>query len=214
MANTEQAVWKPYPEYPFVEANQFGEIRTKDRTVIGKDGKKYYVKGRILKQKDNGHGYMQVHFKVNSKPIYLYVHRIVAICFILNPNNLPEVNHIDNNPTNNAVSNLEWCSSEYNIEYREKYGISASEFTKVLRKPAIAISLDGFKVLWFESQHEAARKLGVRQGHITEVIKGKSNKTGGCWFCNADENAVEKTRMKFGDKIANEVERLMNEHRN
>lgn len=119
MINTEQAVWKPYPEYPFIKANQFGEIRTVDRVVVSSNGRKYHIKGRILKQKLNPGSYMQVQFRVNGEGVILYVHRIVATCFIPNPNSYPEVNHIDNNRTNNSVDNLEWCTRKYNNDYKK-----------------------------------------------------------------------------------------------
>lgn len=78
----------------------------------------------------------------------------------------------------------------------------------------MAINQENGEVFCFKSQHEAAREVGVDVGHINEVVKGKRNKAGGCWFTYADKNAVEKTREKFGDEIANKVEKLMNEHRN
>ena len=278
MKNTEhQAVWRPYPDYPFVEANQFGEIRTKDRAVIGKDGKKYHIKGRVLKQQQNKDGYMYVHLQVNGKQIFLFVHRIVLACFRANPGNLSEVNHIDCDPTNNRLDNLEWCTHEYNITYREKYGIacnhpvfavdlrtskvyyfkshseaarqlgvSVSSVNDVLKgrrnmtggywftedkneitkeklqkiksnmwcRYLLAINLETRKVLYFESQHEASRQLGIPVGTINKVVKGKQNKTRNYYFTNADENAVEKTRAKFGDEIANKVEELMKEYSN
>lgn len=214
MINTgQQTIWKQYPKIPFVEANQFGEIRIVDRVVTYKNGAKHLYKGRVLRQYFNKNGYMYVTFSVNNKTINLIVHRVVATCFIPNPDNLPEVNHIDNDRTNNFVDNLEWCTSQYNTDYREKYGVSAKEFSKVLRKPLIAIDLNGFKILWFESQHEAARQLGVNRGNIGSVIKGRHYKTaGGYWFCNADSTAVEKTRNKFGDEVAEKVKKLMSEH--
>ena len=78
----------------------------------------------------------------------------------------------------------------------------------------IAINLDTFEVFWFESQKEAACQIGINHSHITQVIKGERHKAGGYWFTRADENAVEKTRAKFGDEIASEVEKLMGEHLN
>ena len=119
MTNTEnqKVIWRSYPEYPFIEVNQLGEIRTIDRTVTRKNGRKCSVKGRVLKQSDNGHGYMRVVFSVNKKTVTLYVHRAVATCFLPNPDNLPQINHIDCNPKNNSVSNLEWCTPQYNIAY-------------------------------------------------------------------------------------------------
>lgn len=198
----EEVVWKIYPDYPFLQANQFGEIRTKDRIVTRSDGRKQFVKGRILKQQLNPRGYMYVHFSVNGKGVNLRVHRIVATCFIPNPNNYPEVNHIDCDRTNNAVSNLEWCSSEYNAIHREKYGIA-------LNHHVVAINLETLDVYWFESQSYAARQLGVIRQSIYKVANGKMNKTGGYWFCYADNNAIEKTRVKFGDEIAKEVEKIL-----
>lgn len=209
MINTEQPIWKPYPDYPFVEANQFGEIRTKDRIATDRNGRKLHIKGRVLKQQRSKDGYMRVWLSVNGKKVSLSVHRIVASCFIPNPLGLPEINHIDNDPTNNAISNLEWCTHEYNMAYKEKYGVSAAE---VEGRPVIAINPETSEAFWFESQHEAERQLGVDQGNITRVVNGKYNQTGGYWFCNADKNAIDRTRAKFGDAIANKVEKLMSEN--
>lgn len=199
-------IWKTYPEYPFLQANQFGEIRTKDRYVPCRNGGKRLVKGRILKQQLNKSGYMYVEFHTNGKQVYLRVHRVVATCFLPNPDNLPEVNHIDNDRTNNAVSNLEWCTSAYNHDYKKKFGTSPAE---VQGRPTIAVDPETSEVFWFKSQHEAARQLGVDVRNVNSVVKDKRNKTGGYWFTYADENTVEKTRAKFGDKIANKIEKLM-----
>lgn len=184
MTNTEQkAVWKPYPDYPFIEANQFGEIRTKDRVVTYSDGRKRLVKGRVLKQLLNHHGYLTVHVSVNSKSVRLLVHRIVATCFIPNPNGYPEVNHKDNDRTNNAVNNLEWCTSQYNNDYKKNFGTTSAE---VLGRSVIAINPETFEVLWFESQRKAARQLGTYHSSVSDVIKGRYSQTYGWWFTNAD----------------------------
>ena len=211
ITDDEEEVWKTYLNYPFIEASNLGRIRTKDRYVKVKGQSKRLIKGRVLKQQPQKGGYMLVHFRVGGKNVYLYVHRIVATCFIPNPDNLPEVNHKNNNPKNNIVSNLEWCTSQYNTDYREKYGVSAKVFTRKSRKPVIAINLDSFEVFWFESQSEASRQLEANQGHVTDVVNGKQNKTKGCWFCYADKTAVEKTREKFGNEVAKEVEKLIND---
>lgn len=170
MANTEQqAVWKPYPEFPWIQASNLGRIRTVDRVVTYSDGRKRLVKGRILKQRLRPNGYMDVHFSVNGKSVRLLVHRIVATCFIPNPNGYSEVNHKDNDRTNNAVSNLEWCTSQYNSDYKKNFGTSQAE---VLGRPVIAINPETSDVFWFESQRKAARQLGTYHSVITKVIKG------------------------------------------
>lgn len=210
----EEEVWKVYPEYPFIEVSNLGRIRTKDRVVTDRRGRKYHIKGRVLKQELLPSGYLFVHFNANGKIVNLRVHRAVAICFIHNPNNLPEVNHIDNDRTNNVVSNLEWCSHQENITHREKCGIPAKEFTKVTRKPVFAVDLNSLEIFLFESRMEAARKLELYGQNIDKVIKGYYSKTGDYWFCNADETAIEKVRAKFSDEVAEKVEKLMNENYN
>lgn len=211
MKEEEEEIWRTYPDYPFVEANQFGEIRTKDRTVTDKNGVKYHIKGRVLKQCPNNKGYVLVHFRANGKSIYLLAHRIIATCFIPNPLGLPEVNHKDNNPKNNAASNLEWCTRKYNDAYKKNFGTTQAE---VSGKPVIAINPDTSEVFWLESQHEAERQLGAHHSDVARVIKGKRNKAGGCWFCYADSTAVEKARAKFGDAVAKKVEKLLKQNKN
>lgn len=210
-AETEHVIWRQHPDYPFIEANQFGQVRTIDRYVPVKGGGKRLVKGRVLKQCKDRHGYMCVYFSINGKFVSRFVHQICATCFLPNPNNFSEINHIDNDPTNNAINNLEWCSHEYNMRYKEKYGVSAKEATKGLRKPVIAVNLETLRVLRFESQRESARQLGVSVGNIYKVLKGQRRQTHGFLFCYANEDVIEKTRAKFGDETAKKVEKVMRE---
>lgn len=67
-----------------------------------------------LKQYPKTHGYLYVVLRKNNKRYYLRVHRLIAETFIHNPDNLPEVNHKDENKANNRVNNLEWCTSRKN----------------------------------------------------------------------------------------------------
>lgn len=205
MINKEKAIWKQYPKYSFIEVNQFGDVRITDRIVTYKNnGRKRFYKGHILKQQLGTEGYLHVRSSINKKEFNLLVHRMVAACFLPNPDNLPQVNHKDCNRTNNSVENLEWCTCKYNNQYREKYG-------KAFGRPVIATDLKTLKVLRFRSQSETARQLNVSVGNVCMVIKGRLKKTCGYWFCNADENAVEKARAKFGDDIANKIEKLIRE---
>lgn len=121
MKNTEEEVWRTCPEFPFIQASNLGRVRTVDRYVInGRNGSKRLVKGHILKQYLNPNGYMYVHLTVKGKQVNLYVHRVIASTFIPNPDNLPEVNHKDNDRTNNSVNNLEWCTRQYNQDYKKE----------------------------------------------------------------------------------------------
>lgn len=192
-------VWKTYPEFPFIEGSNLGRVRTIDRYVKHCRGGKRLIKGHILKQYGCGGGYMQVHFSENGQPAIRLVHRIIAECFLPNLNNWPEVNHKDCDPTNNNVNNLEWCTRSYNQQYRNKYGISQTE---AQGKPVFAINLKTLEVFHFSARAEASRVLGINDSGISMVIKGKSDYMNGYWFTNADENAVETTRRKFGSVMA------------
>ena len=208
----EKAIWKQYPDYSFIEVSNLGMVRTKDRIVICSDGKRKFVKGRVLKQQLHKNGYMYVAFGVNGKSFCLRVSRMVASRFVPNPDNLPEVNHIDCDRTNNRWDNLEWCTHQENIAYRDKLGHTAKHNHP--KKSVIAVNSETSEVFWFESQREAGRQLRVNQSDITKVVKDKKYKASGYWFCYADENAVEKVRSKFGDEVAEKVEKLINKKLN
>ncbi|MDR4073140.1 HNH endonuclease [Lactiplantibacillus plantarum] len=205
MDNIKIEVWKTYPEFSFVEVSTFGRVRTLDRVVTTKKGTRA-IKGQSLKQQCINSGYMVVYFHINGKTVGRLVHRLVAQTFIPNLNNCPEVNHKDNNPANNCVSNLEWCTHEYNMQYKEKYGKSAE---KALGHPVFAVNLETLEVLRFPSQYEASRSLGIKHQRINGVIKGKHKTTHGYYFTYADDNAVEATRDRFDDVVAYKVKKLI-----
>ena len=76
-----------------------------------------FIRGKFLQQIKNSRGQYQVRLCKDGKPAQYVVHRLVAQLFIPNPNNLPQVNHKDEDKTNNIVDNLEWCDSKYNNNY-------------------------------------------------------------------------------------------------
>lgn len=196
----EKEIWKQYPKYSWIEVSNLGRVRTKDHWVTYKDGRKRLFKGKVLKQHLQKNGYVYVSTRGNGKDIHLLVHRAVAICFLPNPNNLPEVNHIDNNPKNNRLDNLEWCSRKYNEDYKKKFGTSPAE---VLGRPVFAVNLETGRVFYFKSQCEAARQLGISQQSVSAVIKGRLNQADGYWFTEDESEITEekirevKSNMRF-----------------
>ena len=117
-----QEIWKEIEGYEgLYEVSNLGRVRSLDREQfqIGNGGSyfKRIYKGRILKFKIDYHGYYRVHLSVNGERKHYLVHRLVAEAFIPNPNNLPCVNHKDEDKTNNSVDNLEWCDVAYNNAY-------------------------------------------------------------------------------------------------
>lgn len=189
----ETEIWKKYPEIEKLEVSSFGRVRTSDK-VVPRGKHTLFIKGRVLKQHDTGHGYMQVHIRVEGKSIMKLVHRLVAQTYISNPNNLPEVNHKDNDRANNHVDNLEFCTRSYNQKYRNKFGISNTELKG---HPLFAINLNTLEVLHFSSQGEASQELGVFRGNINKVTRGKLKQTGGYWFVNDDNNAANAIKQKL-----------------
>ena len=194
----EEAIWKTYPEYPFIEANQFGEIITKDRYLLSKNRGERLVNGHILKQYLYPNGYMFVRFRLNGKRITLLVHRVIATCFLPNPNNYPVVNHKDNNRANNVVSNLEWCTREYNEAYKKNFGTSQEQ---IKGRPVFAVNLKTGKVLRFKSQSEAARQLDINVSHINAVVKGRKPTAGGYWFVEDESEITEEKIIEIKDKM-------------
>lgn len=75
---------------------------------------------KFLKPVDSGNGYVRVALYSNGEKQLVSVHRLVALTFIPNPKNLSQVNHKDENKSNNTVDNLEWCTAKYNSNYGTK----------------------------------------------------------------------------------------------
>ena len=101
-------IWKPVRNYEgLYEVSNMGRVKSLNYNRTGKE--------RIMKGLDNGHGYLFVQLCKDGKAKNCRINRLVAMAFIPNPDNLPEVNHKDKIRTNNRVDNLEWCTTQYNI---------------------------------------------------------------------------------------------------
>ena len=110
--------WKDIEGYEgLYQVSSFGRIRSLDKTVICKNGREFFMKGRIIRTRPNNRGYIMVGLHKNKNFKLCLVHRLVAKAFIPNPDNLPQINHKNENKYYNHVSNLEWCDNWYNEHY-------------------------------------------------------------------------------------------------
>lgn len=134
---------------------------------------------RILKGgKNNTGGYLRVDLSKNNTVSPQRVHRLVAEAFILNPENKPQVNHIDEDKTNNKVSNLEWMTAKEN----SNHGTRTDRMAKTRSIPIIATNLKTDESQEFYGVSECARQLGLHQQNITQVLQDKRRQTGGYTF--------------------------------
>ena len=156
-----------------------------DGYMVSSLGRVKGVRKPLLGQHDNGIGYLQCKIKMKEgKPRFLKVHRLVAAAFVPNPENKPEVNHIDGNKQNNAASNLEWVTHGENIRKGWRNGqfenVREKAKTNGLAPRRVAvIRSDGVS---FESQTAAADALGVSQSCISDVLRGKQDTCKGFKF--------------------------------
>lgn len=110
--------WKSIPGYEdLYEVSSYGRVKSLEISYIRRNGIMDHKPEIILTPKNNGTGYFTVCLYKNKTHKYYLIHRLVAIAFLPNPDNLPCVNHKDEDKTNNNVNNLEWCSHRYNSNY-------------------------------------------------------------------------------------------------
>lgn len=122
---------------------------------------------KSLRSHDNGHGYKTVCLCIDGKPKTYYVHRLVASAFVENPNDYPEVNHIDEDRGNNRAENLEWCTSKYN----KNYGRRAERFGRRRGRPVVCLETGQV----FYSCGDAGRNMGIRREDIHACCTGYRN---------------------------------------
>ena len=128
-------MWKDIPGWEgFYEANENGDIRSKERTSIYANGAKHCYKAKIKKPQLNPNGYLYVFLHRGKTHKMCKLSRLIATTFIPNPNNLRDVNHKNYNRLDNRVSNLEWVSHKDNIRHRFIGGSRKTSNRKVVCK--------------------------------------------------------------------------------
>lgn len=167
----------------------------------------------ILKQSVHRQGYLKVYLTIDGKTKGYYVHRLVGEAFLPNPNNLPQINHKDENKANNLVwvnedgtidlekSNLEWCDGKYN----SNYGTRVKRHRELVSKPVIQTTLDGNFVRKFASATEAEKECGYDSSYISMVCHGHRPNAYGYKFHFSDPSVlIETLDDLFNENIKDE----------
>lgn len=165
------------------EVSNCGRVRSVDRIVVRSDGVKLRIKGQMMKIRIDKKGYPRVYLNDKKKTKFKPVHRLVAIAFIPNLEDKPQVNHIDGNKRNNNVANLEWCTNKENQEHAVKNGLHVTS-PNVGRRKIKVIQIDecGNVCGVHESMNDAYRKTGIHAQNIRKVINGQREKAGGFYW--------------------------------
>ena len=182
-----EEIWKWIDGYEnMYQVSNLGRVRSVDRDVYCEvsPNKLQHIYGKVLKQGTNHKGYPIVYLSKDGKQKTITVHRLVALTFIENPLNLPQVNHIDGDKTNNNVSNLEWCDNSYNQIHAHKTGLFPRyEDTVGWGRPARQVAMLDFdtkEVLrTFETLASVKRETGINQFNVRSVCLGLRNHAGG-----------------------------------
>lgn len=161
-------VWKDIPMYAGIyEVSTLGRVRSK-------------VTGKVSIPIKTESGYLKVAIYLNGRMKSERIHRLVATTFIPNPKNYPQVNHIDEDKTNNRVDNLEWCDSQYNINY----GTRTQRAKKAI---SIAVVCDN---ITFSSITQCAKYLKIYPYVLSDYLRNRDK-------CPID---LQKRGLNYADK--------------
>ena len=166
-----QEIWKDIEGYEgLYQVSNKGRVKSLSRLVVRVGKPNYITKEKILKCSElKGTGYPAVSLGSNNNFKSMLVHRLVAQAFIPNPDNLPEINHIDNNKNNNHVNNLEWCNRLYNERQKPKH-ISGYPAKPIEQIDVITNEI----IAEFESISDCERKLHINSATIRKHIENNN----------------------------------------
>lgn len=168
-------VWKDTKGVFGYQVSNFGRVRS----IFSRWGKRAYP--RIMKGSIDSHGYVQVTISINGERKLMFVHRLVAKAFIPNPLNLEMVNHKDENPLNNNVDNLEWCTRSYN----NSYGHATDSYRKKI------CCIHGETAYVFKSIKDASIKMNIPTTSIFNSLKRRSPMVSrGLMFYHVGKNEI------------------------
>lgn len=159
--------WKDIEDYEgYYQVSDLGNVKSIRRN-------------KILKPSNQGQGYLQVVLCKSGKNKHCRVHRLVAQAFIDNPYNLSDVNHRNENKSDNNVNNLEWITNKDNNNYGTR--------NERLSIPIVQLNKEGSLITKWKSGMEVEREKGISRANISKCCKGQSQTSGGFkWMFEKD----------------------------
>ena len=164
--NTE--IWLDIADLPY-KISSLGNVERRDDAPYKHKSKKYvtpYISNK---------GYLCINLYKNSKVHKYQIHRLIALAFIPNPDSLPEINHIDGNPLNNNLANLEWCTHQYNMQHAWDTGLHLNRHANASTKRTKSTS-EYIGVSWSEQRkrwcvHVTFSKKHYSAGRFTDEVE-------------------------------------------
>lgn len=191
-----EEIWKDIIDYEgYYQVSNLGRIKSLHRIVIDKNNHTKTIKEHYMTGNDNGKGYLTVLLKKDSKGVRKYIHRLVAQAFLPNPDNLPEVNHKDENPYNNIVTNLEWIDYLGNRIYGSR--LERLSNSNTIHTPILQYDLDFNFIAEYKNGSQAAKELGFENQNMAIykcANKQANSGLGYIWRYKDDENIYEIPR--------------------
>lgn len=172
----QQEIWKDIKGYEsFYQVSNYGRVKSLKRKRKGRNGFDVNVREKLLKHKINRYGYVTYSICKYSKIKQFTSHRLVAITFLENEYNLPQINHINGNKLDNNVNNLEWCDNQHNMKEAYRLGLSKARKSKdnSLSKKVCKIK-NGVIVKQYDSLTDASLDNKVVKSAISNCLKGRS----------------------------------------
>ena len=169
-------IWRPVKGYEgYYEVSDLARVRSLDRWVASNNKNlpdMVFIPGKIMSQHLHKSGYFYIRLQKDGDRRAFKVHRLVAEAFVPNPDNLPQVNHKDENKQNNLPSNLEWCTQHYNMTYGGRLERLSDINSK---KPIEQLTLDGQHVAYYKGRKDAEHKSGgkFQAATIQAVLSGR-----------------------------------------